>query len=235
MVAALSDQDLAKLADHHLVAPQFRRDLSHLERCVASMMALDSDELESNLNKASMLLGVDRFLSDVVLPLVAELSIGWEEQRISIAQEHLASALLRTQLDRVRLSIDVPANAPRILVTTPALQLHEIGAMLAAITAALQGWNVTYLGPNLPYHEIAEAAAKTDSKAIGLSIVYPEDDPNLPGELRSLRKAVGPNFPIVIGGRAASHYQKAIVDIDAKTVQNAAELKDWLFTNQIAL
>jgi methanogenic corrinoid protein MtbC1 len=49
-------------------------------------------------------------------------------------------------------------SAPKILVTTPQGQLHELGALIVSAVASTEGWNVTYLGPNLPAEEIVGAA-----------------------------------------------------------------------------
>ncbi len=188
MIASLTNTELEKIASATSQSEKPGSDRDYLGACVRAMMDIDSTRLEDELSKAVLVLGIDRFLEEVVVPFLHELDKGWEQQSISIAQEHLASALLRTQLDRVRLSIHVPASAPRILVTTPSGQIHEIGALLAAIFAARQGWNVTYLGPNLPAEEIAIAAAKTHSKAVGLSLVYPENDPLVKSELIKIRQ-----------------------------------------------
>ena len=77
--------------------------------------------------------------------------------------------------------------APHLLATTPPGQEHEIGALLAATTAAAEGWKVTHLGPNLPVEEIAAAALHSHARAIALSIVYPANDPRLRSDLRQLR------------------------------------------------
>lgn len=227
MIASLTNTELEKIASATSQSEKPGSDRDYLGACVRAMMDIDSTRLEDELSKAVLVLGIDRFLEEVVVPFLHELDKGWEQQSISIAQEHLASALLRTQLDRVRLSIHVPASAPRILVTTPSGQIHEIGALLAAIFAARQGWNVTYLGPNLPAEEIAIAAAKTHSKAVGLSLVYPENDPLVKSELIKIRQLL-PTTPIIIGGRAASNYSQTIQAIGAHAVIGEFSLKQLL-------
>jgi MerR family transcriptional regulator, light-induced transcriptional regulator len=217
MIAALTIPELQSLLSNTSEESAPSGNTDFLKTSIAAMMELDSLTLEHELERASIVLGVDHFISEVVVPLIFELDQGWEEQRVSIAQEHLASALLRTQLDRVRLSIQVPLSAPRILITTPSGQIHELGALLAAISAAREGWNVTYLGPNLPAAEIATAARKTHARVIGLSLVYPESDPTLSAELTKLRELL-PNTPILIGGRASESYRKTIQAIKAHEV-----------------
>lgn len=59
-----------------------------------------------------------------------------------------------------------------------------------------------YLGPSLPAVEIAAAAVQDRARAIGLSLVYPEDDPNMEREFQDLRRLAGSKVAIVVGGRA---------------------------------
>jgi hypothetical protein len=80
----------------------------------------------------------------------------------------------------------------------------------------MQSWRVTYLGPNLPTKEIADAVRISGAKAVALSLVYPVDDPNLANDLRALRDLLGPTIPILVGGRAAGHYSDALDEIEAR-------------------
>jgi methylmalonyl-CoA mutase cobalamin-binding subunit len=108
-----------------------------------------------------------------------------------------------------------PLAAPRIIVGTPAGQIHELGAIMAATAAANLGWRSIYLGPNLPAHEIAGAALRNKAAAVALSIVYPEDDPNLDRELTDLARLLPPTTRILVGGRAARAYFETLVRIGA--------------------
>jgi methylmalonyl-CoA mutase cobalamin-binding subunit len=111
------------------------------------------------------------------------------------------------------------------VVATPAGQHHEIGAMLASVQAAVEGWQVIYLGPNLPATSIANAAVTTGSLAVALSLIYPIDDPRLPGELKNLRGALPPDVLMIIGGQAAEAYQSVLDGIGAMWLPNAPNLR----------
>src|SRR5687768_17192914 len=65
--------------------------------------------------------------------------------------------------------------AHRLVVATPHGERHELGAWMVAITAALEGWNVTYLGADLPVEELLGAIGQTRAEAVGLSIVHAAD------------------------------------------------------------
>ena len=114
------------------------------------------------------------------------------------------------------------------MVATPTGQLHELGAVLVSSTARCLGWDVTYLGASLPAAEIARAAVRSGSLVVGLSIVYPGDDPQLPDELRRLRGLLPPETSLLIGGRAACSYEAVIGEIGATNVTDLGGVKTEL-------
>lgn len=204
----------------------------YLAACQAALSQLDPEALEDALVRATADFGIMALLEHVVIPLLAEIEVGWLDGSMRISQEHMASAVLRTHLDRARLSMPGATYAPRLLSTTPRNQHHEIGALMVSIVAAMQGWNVTYLGPNLPAEEIGIAARQRNARAVALSLVYPLEDPGLGDELRLLRQMVGPSMPIIIGGRAASAYAEVIKEIGGHISQDLKAFRNLV--DQIA-
>jgi methylmalonyl-CoA mutase cobalamin-binding subunit len=144
----------------------------------------------------------------------------WREGSLKVVHEHLASAAVRTFLGNLRGNFEVSETAPTIVVTTPAGQQHELGALIAAATASSEGWRVNYLGPNLPAEEIAKAAQESGAKAVALSLIHPADDPRADEELRRLRRCLSEDTAILIGGRAAESYGATIDAIGAERLQD---------------
>ena len=229
MIASLPNEELAKLA----VAPAtpFQPGIpseDFLAQCLNAMTEYDAESFQSAIRRAFAVLGVERLLSDVVLPLLKEVADGWRGGTVCIAQEHFVSAFLRTELEQIRLSFVPRPDAPRILITTPSGQMHELGALMAAITAARHGWRVTYLGPNLPAGEVAAAAKQVGARVVGLSVVYPDADLRTTGELKRLHELLGPGYTILVGGGAAGTYRAVLEEMSATPVPDlpalAAEL-----------
>jgi methylmalonyl-CoA mutase cobalamin-binding subunit len=111
-----------------------------------------------------------------------------------------------------------------LVVATPAGQLHELGALLVGAAAANLGWQVTYLGASLPAAEIAGAARQNRARAVALSLVYPEDDPRLEGDLTRLRAMLPPETDILAGGRAMPAYGDALDKIGALRMKDLTHL-----------
>lgn len=184
-------------------------------RAVESMAA---DQLEAVLDRASVALGQMRLLNELVVPLVERIGEEWRRGNLKVAHEHIASAVIRTFLGQVARPIAIHPAAPGLLATTPAGQLHELGAVLVAAAATNHGWRVTYAGASLPAEEIAAAAQHNRVSAVALSIVHPEDDPSLPNELLRIRRLLPPGIAIIAGGRAVGAYRKTLEGMEAVVV-----------------
>jgi len=208
-IAHLSDEELGRLSTEEGVADR---------RASLRQAILDYDAirlrrlLEDRLAKS----GARDFVANDVLPLLRWIDGQWSETPGGIASEHLATAAIRSVLDDLRSDLAAPPGAPLLLVTTPRGQHHELGALLVAIEAALRGWQVVYLGPNLPAAEIGIVVRRTGAEALALSIVYPTDDLGLPDELRAIREEVGPHVRVVAGGRGAVAYAEDLKSIGAR-------------------
>lgn len=201
---------------------------NYVEGFMNALDQMDSKTLENILIQAETDYGLNGVIENVLVPLMEEIGEGWRKGNLRISHEHLASHVIRTFLGGVLASHKTTPGAPNVLVTTPVDQWHDIGALIIAVTAASEGWNVTYLGANLPSEEIAGAVKQNNSKTVILSIVYPEDDPVLVQEIRKLRRALPDNVSIIVGGRASVSYKKVLDEIGAFKVDSLYKIRTTL-------
>ena len=169
-------------------------------------------------------LGSQGLLQVVVAPLTHTIGELWRDGVITAAHEHFATAIIRIFLGHATRPFAGTDHAPVLLAATPAGQIHELGALLACAAAANLGWRVTYVGASLPAAEIAGAARQNHARAVALSLVYPEDDPWLEGELTRLREALPAEVPLLVGGRAMPAYRKPLEKIGALLMKDLAHL-----------
>lgn len=195
-----------------------------LDACLRAMQALDTREFEGSLKRAAAVLGSQGSLLRVVAPLAHTVGEWWRDGKISAAHEHFATGLVRDFLGSLTRPYGGTGESPRLVVATPAGQLHELGALLAGAMAASLGWRVTCLGASLPAAEIAGAVRQKGARAVALSVVYPEDDASLPAELRRLRESLPPETALIVGGRALPAYREAVESIGAIGVKELSEL-----------
>lgn len=193
-----------------------------VERALAAALELDSRTLEAVLADASVELSAASLRREVIQPLLERVGDGWRAGEFRIAHEHLASAVVRSFLGSQRQGQDAPPGAPVVVVTTPAGQQHELGAMLVAIAALEIGWEAIYLGPNLPATEIAAVARQKGAVAVALSVISPVAETHLGTELRELRRLVGRGMAIFVGGAAAPVGGDLLQEVGARSIDDPA-------------
>jgi DNA-binding transcriptional MerR regulator/methylmalonyl-CoA mutase cobalamin-binding subunit len=203
---------------------------SHLAACLQAAESMDAERLHAQLSLARAELSLPALLEQVLTPMLEMIGEQWLDGTGRVAQEHLVSSVVRSLLSPQATAGLTPRNAPTVVISTPAGQVHELGALMAAVTAAADGWRVAYLGPDLPAEEIANAARRSDARALLLSLIYPADDPDLPDELRRARALLGEEVIIIVGGRAAPAYASALAEIQARTVASLPALRKELST-----
>lgn len=206
-VASLDLERLAALArevgDAPAAAPaDSLSSVDLLEDLMAAVDHFDDVRLGAMLRRSAMTLGTEAWIETVVGPLLEAVGDRWHSGAISPAHEHLATATTRDALAWVMRSYAPPIDAPKILVATPTGELHELGAMMAAVTAAEAGWRVQYLGPNIPAGDLAKAAVKIRADAVALSLVHPDHAASTVGEIVALRRGLPATVPVIVGGAA---------------------------------
>lgn len=164
---------------------------------------LDPAGLEAILRRAVIQLGSASGMDEVIVPVLRDFGERWHRGEITPAHEHMGTAAIRRVLAWVAASASVPSTAPLVVVATPTNQAHELGAKLAAATAASEGWRVLFLGADLPADAIAGAATQSGASVVALSLLYPAHDPETVAEVIRLRAALPPAVRIVAGGPAA--------------------------------
>lgn len=199
-----------------------------LEGAIFAVDALDAARLDDVFTRAAVRLSRPAFMEQLVLPLMKHVGDGWREGRLRVAHEHLATASVRSYLGTVERTYPSEASSPPLVVATPAGQLHELGALAAAATAASEGFRVIYLGASLPAEDILAACEMRDARALALSITYPADDPALAGELRRLGRSLRSGIPILVGGQSASAYAPTLEDIGAVVVLDLSSMRRLL-------
>lgn len=200
----------------------------YIEKCYAAVLAFDAKVLEGHFENAIVELGCDAFIEHLLAPLLTMIGERWKIGELRPVHEHMTSAIIRSLTYILRNNSPCPANAPCMIVTTPIGQLHELGALLAAIIAEVKGWRVTYLGANLPAEEIAAAVKYTNAKAVTISISYSADDQVIPKEIRRLKKFIGPDVVLIVGGKAAAYYQALLAEVGVLNIHSYAHFRQIL-------
>jgi methanogenic corrinoid protein MtbC1 len=138
-----------------------------------------------------------------VEPALAEVGTRWETNRITVDEEHRATALARRLLSEIRAQAPQAAAVGRTAVFA-AMEGndHGFGTEVVAETFALAGWRVEALGADVPRARLLAAIERMRPDVLGLSASMAEQLPGLRRVLREVRGSFVSRCPaVLVGGR----------------------------------
>nr|WP_263429779.1 cobalamin-dependent protein [Nannocystis pusilla] len=144
---------------------------------------------------------VEELQDHVVRAAQDEIGRLWQLNRVSIAQEHLATAISQLSLAALfERATPRPALGKRVLLACVEGELHELPARLVADVLELDGFEVRYLGANVPTDELVGEVQAEQPDLIGLSVTMSFNLPALRAAVVGVRGAG--ERPLFIGGHA---------------------------------
>ncbi|MEU2062538.1 cobalamin-dependent protein [Streptomyces sp. NPDC013455] len=150
--------------------------------------------------------GVDEeaLLLDVIAAVQRRIGAEWAADRLTVAQEHAATAITErviTAVVHARQRTAGTDRAPRGRVTVACVdgEWHAVPARLVAEVLRLRGWHVDYLGAQTPTHHLISHLYGTDAQAVLLSGSIPT---RLPAAHAAITACQAVGVPVMAGGRA---------------------------------
>lgn len=186
-------------------------------------------ELRDSLAQSMMRLGVQRFLTDVVAPLSAEVGHAWMRGEIEIHEEHVYSEQINHLL-RQAIGSSAPAvNAPRILLTTLPGEEHQLGLLMAQAYLSVENVHCISLGVQTPVFDIVRAASALGADIVGLSFSLARQPRAVHAQLAELREGLKPAVGLWAGGAIVGRLRKVPdgVRLLASLTDTTQALADW--------
>jgi MerR family transcriptional regulator, light-induced transcriptional regulator len=139
----------------------------------------------------------------VVAPAMRTVGELWARDEITVADEHLATAITYRVLNVISAAAGDPPAPTRQRVMLAALEeeRHVVGLQMVADTLTAAGFDVMALGADVPLDALLAAIARYAPAVLGLSVTMPAG-PRLADALARMR-AVDPALAVIVGGAAA--------------------------------
>ncbi|MDL2718279.1 MAG: cobalamin B12-binding domain-containing protein [Acidobacteriota bacterium] len=203
---------------------------------LVSLLAGDENAVEAVFRQARAA-GADlaRVARDLVEPALDQVGRMWQRGEIGIAEEHLATALVARS---VQLSggdaPPTPLGAPRLVLVCLAGEFHDLGARIVAEIGRQEGWQVEFLGANLPREAAIQFLSLRRPEAVGLSVSLAAHVTGCASMVDEIRR-VAPGSRVLAGG-LAFRLDPALAPLAGADacVTDAVELRDWLRANRPA-
>lgn len=137
----------------------------------------------------------------VLQPAQREIGRLWQESRIGVAQEHLATSI--SELVMGQLYQHLPREAPNGKLAVVACvegERHELGGRMGADFLEMAGFQVRFLGADVPTESLVALVRGERADVLGLSLATSFHIPSLERTISAVRTAMGKSFPIILGG-----------------------------------
>jgi MerR family transcriptional regulator, light-induced transcriptional regulator len=148
---------------------------------------------------------IDLYL-DILQPALREVGRLWQENKMTVAEEHLATAISQMVMARVYTEEVLRASEQRdrrIVAACADSERHDVGLRMVCDVLERDGWDVSYLGASVPVESLAQLVSERRPDAVLLSASIAPHLPQLRTMIERVRAAArGEAQPFVlVGGR----------------------------------
>jgi MerR family transcriptional regulator, light-induced transcriptional regulator len=196
-------------------------------RFIEAINRFDVVTADDEIRKAATLYPPRIIVKNIVSPILQEIGERWAHRDFGIAQEHVATNLLRNLLSSLFRLYPPDDEAETIVLGTTNGERHEFGILIAALIAATRGWRVIYLGTDLPATEIIRTVRSVKARVLAISVVN-SLNPLTGDELNLIAASLPQNTRVWIGGAEANRYRALIDRADWIHIHDTEELEDRL-------
>ncbi|XXF79017.1 MerR family transcriptional regulator [Myxococcaceae bacterium GXIMD 01537] len=173
------------------------------EAVLGAAEAFDQPRVAAIIDEVLAALPPLKAFEGVLAPVQREVGERWHAGRLSVAQEHLVSQVVRARLmGLLHASPENPGQRHAVLACFPDEE-HEIGLLGAALRLRHAGVRVTLLGQRVPAEDLGRAVAALGPDLVGLSAVTDRGADAFEATLTGLMRALPPGLPVWVGGPGA--------------------------------
>jgi len=135
----------------------------YINNFIKSALKFDADQFNKTYNEASKKHSVIDFYKKIMLPTFSKIGLFWLTNKMNPAQEHFLSEMFKQKIYK---QIDVESsyknnNSKTWLLFLPQKEHHEMGLLFTRYLLLNKGYNVIYLGANVPLLSLSEIAKNT--------------------------------------------------------------------------
>src|SRR3954447_6972408 len=127
-----------------------------IDEVVQALMNFDSTHADQILSEAFSIYPFEQVLLDLVQPAMVDIGERWHRGEINVAAEHFATQFVRRKLAGLLSIFEGGAQRATVVVGCAPGELHDLGALLSALFLVRRGWQVIYLGPQVPLFDLLE-------------------------------------------------------------------------------
>jgi DNA-binding transcriptional MerR regulator len=160
-ISKISEIELIKIVDEIKVNQIEGKENYYINQIIISTLEFSTSKFNKVFEEGILDFGILDFYQKVVLTTLNRIGILWLTNKVGPSQEHFLSENIKQKLT---VASDIYLNQENIkqtwLLFLPENEFHEIGLLFARFLLVKNGFNVIYLGSNLPYESLCQVNEK---------------------------------------------------------------------------
>lgn len=201
--------------------------VTYRDQFLRSATQLDTAGIEESLDGGFALGSFEHVVDSWLFPALESLGEGWERGEIDVAGEHAASNAVHRRLAAAFDAAGSRSRGPKVVVGLPSGSQHDLGALAFATAIRRRGFDVLYLGADVPTDSWETVVLSGEAKAVVLSVVTPQDRPAAVAVAeRLLGRSPAPT--VCAGGAAAANLADRVRTLSPSIGAAAQELDELL-------
>ena len=140
----------------------------------------------------------------VFQPALREIGRLWQQNSISVADEHLATAITQAAMARAYQSAFTWRSAlgRTLIAACVDTERHEVGLRMLCDLLDLEGWHTTYLGASVPVESLVTMVQRRRPDVVALSAALTPHVPRVRTMIEEIKNVLGDTRPLlIVGGR----------------------------------
>lgn len=162
----------------------------------------------------------------LIQPALYQIGEKWQANQISVAQEHMATAIVEMVMPMGLLRSPPPAQIGKsVILACVQGNQHAVGLAMVSDAFSLAGWQVQYLGADVPTRALVAQIVDARPDLVGLSVSFPQQLRVVKEVIGELQEKLGPGRPaVMIGGLAVNRFSRLseVLGADASGVNAQA-------------
>lgn len=204
---------------------------TELDQAMQYVYDMQTSHLEYQMRQIYSRAGLDELIDHFVVPLLQAIGEAWMNGDLKVANEHLATAVIRNYIQNLMTSSQVKPIKSKMIFTTLPGHTHELGSLMAATIAASMAVQPLYLGPNTPIDEMVRLVWEDPTlSAVVISVILPEQTDVSYEMIRELRRKLDSEKRVIIGGLPMARFADDLKNQQVDYVKNFMEFKNILIS-----
>jgi methanogenic corrinoid protein MtbC1 len=201
--------------------------MQHAETLASFLLEGDSEKVWEHIHEHQHLSRLEVY-QNLITPAMQHIGFLWETNKITVADEHLATAICDFVLSKLAYNRDKIDSGQKAMFLCLDGEQHYIGLKMVNSLFEENGWETKYYGPSLPLEYALKTALEWKPNVIGLSVSIVYHLPKLKEYAAEFAKLLH-KPAVLLGGRLAGKYDLVpYCAEDTVILRDLPETMEWL-------